>query len=83
MVADDSQTLIQVLFDPGIGFHNLDAAYTAFGEHFQRLVEVPIKLLFDLLLLRADLLKVRIQQCQSLQILRRLLVALWTWLRLS
>ena len=32
MVADDSQTLIQVLFDPGIGFRNLDAACTAFGE---------------------------------------------------
>ena len=73
MVADDSQTLIQVLFDRGTGVRNLDAACMAFGEHFQLFVEVPIKLLFDLLL-RADLLKVRIQQCPSLHILRRLLV---------
>ena len=34
MVADDSQTLIQVLFDRGMNFRNLDAACIAFQKIF-------------------------------------------------
>ena len=52
LAADDPQTLIQVLLDPGVRFRNPDASCTAFRELFQRLVEVPIKLLFDLPLFR-------------------------------
>ena len=54
----------QVLFDPGVGFRNLDASCTAFRELPQR--SIP--------LFRADLLEVRVQQREGLQILHRLLV---------
>ena len=61
----------------GQGFLQIDdfvvASTThAFGEHFQRLVEIPVNLLLDLL--RSDMFKISMQQCQNLHIFPRLLV---------
>ena len=47
------QTFIEIIFNSCIGFRNSNATRTAFGEHSQGLVEIPVKLLLNLFLLRA------------------------------
>ena len=56
MVADNSQTFIQVLFiqvlfESCMSFRNPDTAISTVGEQFQGLVEVPVKLLLSFFLL--------------------------------